>query len=466
MCLYLTESSKAFDSDLGLLAWRGEDVDGDSAVKALGPIYESRKNTDGSRFLAVHPFYSKLHDPVFERTRYEYLWPLFTVRDFKQQRNWRFLVIAHGIDFDRTDKHGPYRTRILPIYFQGRNSDGIDYLGIFPLGGKIYDILGRDEVTFVLFPVWMRHSVNDLVTTDWLWPIISKTTGPGVDRFRIFPFYGYSSDAGRYRKHFVLWPIWTHAEWYQPGESGSGFILFPLFGHTETEIEQTWNILPPFFRFTRGEQRDLTYAPWPIYQRVVGDDIDKLYLWPLWGRRATASQTTSFLLWPIGWRHTLQGQDFQRVRTMAIPFYYHSRTDLLQDKQVREASPVERYLKIWPLFSYHRSGDRTDFNSLALWPGRDLDPIERNWAPIWRIYTRSSKDDHSQTELLWGLYRHERKGEHATSTTLFPLFSRQRDGQKRGWSILNGLAGSKKNGKSRTWRLLYIFEFGNVGAEQ
>jgi hypothetical protein len=454
----------ANEFDCGIFAARGTGGAGETRTTAAGPLYERFDNPDGSALLAVHPFFSKHSSPLFERTRYEYFWPLCTVRRFKCQRNWNFLILAHGINFDTENPASPYRIRVLPIYFQGRNSTGTDYLGIFPLGGRIYDILGRDEVSFVLFPLWMQHSVNDLNTTSWLWPIISRTSGPGVSRFRVFPFYGVSSKAERYRKRFILWPIWTEAEWFTPGESGSGFLLFPLFGHTKTELEQTWNLIPPFFRFTRGSKRDLTYAPWPIFQRVSGDDIDKLYIWPLWGYRRSEGETKTFLLWPLYQRQQLTAGDIRKSRSMLIPFYYDfERARLLEDD---ERETESRYLKIWPLFSYENADGQREFNTLALWPGRDLGPIERNWAPLWRIYTRRSSAERFRSELLWGIYRHSRDGEEQSSTTVFPLFSRERDGEKRGWAILNGLAGSVKNGNKRSWQFLYVFKFGKTEAEK
>jgi len=452
--------------DYGIFASKLRDVDNATAFKALGPLVEHREARDDSDFFAIRPFYSDLSTPFFERSRQEYLWPLATIRHFKDQLNWRALILAHGIDFDVNDPQSPYRFRVLPIYFQGRNSAGKDYLAVFPLGGTIYDILGRDKATFVLFPLWARSSINDVVTTDWLWPIVSKTSGPGVSRFRVFPFYGYSFRQDRFRKRFILWPFWTDAVWTTPGESGSGFILFPLFGHSKTEIEETWNFLPPFFRFTDGEKRDLIYAPWPFFQMIDDEDLQKLYFWPLWGRKEIGALQSSFLLWPLGWQRRLDMGERERIRTMFLPFYYHFRLQTQFDREESGSEVLERYLQIWPLFAYEREGERSSFSFPELWPGPTLGPIERNWAPIWRLYTRQRRDDRVDTELLWGLFRHRREGQHARETTLFPLFSCERDGEDRGWSFLNGLAGMSRNGTNRTMRLLYIFEFGDGGDKQ
>lgn len=454
-------SSKSDTLDRGPFAWRGESIDGYPKTKALGPLLERSEGPEESSFSAFRPFYSISEFPSHEIVRREFLWPFAYVRNFKQQRAWHVLIMAHGTNFDVDDRDSRYRIRILPFYFQGRSAHGENYLAFFPLAGRMHETLGRDQVDFVLFPIWMRHSVNEVVTNEWLFPIISRTTGPRDSRFRVFPFYGSSEREGQYSKRFVLWPIWTQAEWYRDGHSGSGYILFPLWGRTETELESTWYVLPPFFRFTRGDKRDLTHAPWPIYQRIVGDNIDRLYIWPLWGRHNTPNRESMFFLWPLAQTERIDRGHTEKTRTRVVPFYYHYREDWKSAPR-EEDDNISRYFKLWPLLSYERDGDDSQFNTLSLWPGRDPGQIERNWAPLWSIYTRSTTADRSESELLWGIYRSEQR-EDWSSRTIFPLASWNRGPEKRGWSILNGLAGYQKNGKSSSWQFLYLFNFGDRG---
>ncbi len=443
---------------------RYEYGDQQSRVKALGPLVESRTYIDDVSTFAVRPFFSISHLPQEDRVRREFLWPLASVRDFKQQRSWHVLVMAHGTNFDVDDKESRYRIRIFPLYFQGRNIDGDNHLAFFPLGGRIHEVLGRDQVDFVLFPLWMRHSVNEVVTNEWLFPIISRTTGPKDSRFRVFPFYGVSEREGQFNKRFVLWPIWTQSEWYRAGNSGSGYILFPLWGRAETELESTLYVLPPFFRFTRGEKLDMTHAPWPIYQRIVGENIDRLYIWPIWGRHNTHKRESMFFLWPIARTEVIDQGHTEKTHTRIVPFYYHYHEDW-KTAPVDEDRNISRYFKLWPLLSYERDGVNTEFNALSLWPGRDPEQIERNWAPLWRLYTRSTSENSSESELLWGIYRSEQSGE-SRSRTIFPLASWHRGPEKRGWSVLNGLAGHQKNGRSSSWQILYLFNFGDRGEQQ
>ena len=117
-----------------------------------------------------------------------------------------------------------------------------------------------------------------------LWPIGSYTKGDGVSRFRVFPLYGRSTYKDKWKKTFVLWPLWTTVEYGYPNSRGSGFMLFPVVGHVKLTDQETWMLIPPLFRWSRGKDLTKLYAPWPFVQYCEGS-TDLLYLWPAWGRK-------------------------------------------------------------------------------------------------------------------------------------------------------------------------------------
>ncbi len=100
--------------------------------------------------------------------------------------------------------------------------------------------------------------------------------------------------------------------------------------------------------------------------------------------------------------------------------------------------------------------------ALALWPLKQTPGIERNWAPLWSLYTRERAGDARDTELLWGIYHHRRTATQR-DVSVFPLLRTHRDDAReaRSWSLLYGLAGVEKEGVRRTWRLLYFLKFRN-----
>ena len=459
----LTGPAQAIVWDWGPLASRIDDVTGADRLEALGPLYESATATNGMRFRAVRPFYGRFYDPGTGREYRDYLWPVGTAKRERDGYHWRFLLTFYH-DFDTTDPRSRYRFWSLPLYFQGRDINRDRYAAVFPLGGNIKEFLGRDDIRFVLFPLWMRSSINDVVTTDYLWPIVSTTHGKGIERFRIFPFYGRNVHRDLYDKRFVLWPIWNWAKYKKPGSSGTGYILFPLWGHVKLEDQETWFILPPFIRFTHGARLNYNYCPWPFVQWSSGQ-VEKLYLWPLWGHKASHGVRSGFFLWPFFSTETMDRGREVGQRFNALPFIF---------SEIRTARPppdlpkqrgevVYRYHKLWPLMSYLRDGDRLRFRMLDLWFLKDTAPMERCWCPLWTVYAHRRSGVKTEDELLWGLWRHEREGGAYRHASLFPLFSWTRDdraGPSREWNVLKGLAGCRQEGAQKRYRVLYFFRFG------
>lgn len=456
------EHTAPYTIDWGPLFSRFVNIEAETEHNFLGPVYQHIDGPGESRFIALRPLYSRITDAAGERTRSEYLWPLASSKTFKNMRDTRFLV-WYAQDDDRMDADSRYRVWLLPIYFQGRSRDGQAYAALFPLGGAIREFLWQDEIYFALFPLWSYSRVNDAETTCLLWPIVSWTHGGSEDKFRVFPLYGYASKEDAYDKHFVLWPIWTYARYHYPESSGASYILFPLYGRTDLTDQQTWMFLPPLFRFTRGDRRNVVYAPWPFYQRVMGD-MDKLYLWPFWGRKSADNTDSSFFLWPLFHAWTTERPDRTIRQFRFIPFYHHAVTTADANPG---GAPVESYHQIWPLFSREQRGDDHRLRLLSLWPARNHGPIERNWAPLWRLFEYRTHDEGAYSELLWGLYRYQREREDEYRVQLYPLYNWRKKGENDvyAWSLLKGLFGYEKKGAQKQYRLLWLLKW-KTGDEQ
>jgi hypothetical protein len=456
-------SSPSFDA--GFLASRHEDVNGDTRLKAAGPFFEMGQSTQGLKLLALRPFFSRVEDPVRQNAAEDYLWPLGTYRRLEQEERSRYLIFfsfRHQQTPGGEAQRRRYRFWLLPFYFQGRDGQGVEYRAVFPLGGTLREFVGRDEIRFVLFPLRSTSRLNDLETSNWLWPIISETTGAGVHRRRVFPFYGRSTREGQFDKKFILWPFWTSAQYAFPGGSGGGHVLFPLYGHMKMEDQETWWVLPPFFRFTEGRKLDLVYCPWPFFQKASGEDYEKLYLWPLYGYKRVGDFQRTFWLWPLIWDEQEQRGAELQERFMLAPFFLNERQGLPPGPDGQAVRPRTRHQKLWPLYSYRRIGEDARFRTLELWPFAEVDAVERNWAPLWTLYSRTRHEGNRDTELLWGLYRSQQREDGRRYRSLFPLFETRREIEGGGsWSLLKGLLGGERSGSQRSFRLLYFFTFGD-----
>jgi len=413
---------------------------GTASAGNLNPFYENLQTEKGS-FFALRPFYS--HAVTEEGDIRDVFWPLYSRKSFKDEKTSRALIFYFTHKFNANEEAPRKRRWLLPVYFQGRDVNGKNYFALFPLGGTIYEFLGRDRLAFVLFPIFGKSQINEVKTTSVLWPVYSRTRGGGHKRDRVFPIIGKSTLPGKYKKKFVLWPFWTSAEYYHPGDSGKAWILFPLCGRAKMDNEKTLWVIPPFFRFTKGEKENRIFCPWPFFQKKDNERHNKLYVWPLWGRDQYAGGLNhrNFLFWPFLWSSRTEQAHLTKTRRMALPFFFLER-GFLREEGVpkKEQAEVSRYWKIWPLMSWQRNERASCFRMLELWPVKNAAPIERNWAPLWTFYKRTNVNGLICKDVLWFAWHSERE----------PAADRTE------WSLLKGLLSYKREGEARRVRVFWF----------
>lgn len=484
--------------DAGCLASRDRDLEGAYRLRVAGPLVEARQRADGATFVAVRPFYSRSESPVEDRRREEFLWPVGLRKEALGSAYWQVLT-AFGHDFDTEDSDSRYRAAVLPLLFWGRDRHGERYGAVFPLGGTLHEFLWQDQIRFVLFPLYAETLTRGTRTRHILWPVVAWSEGGRVRRHRVFPLYGHVTHEGRFEKRFVLWPIWTSADYQWSDNPGHAWLLFPLAGHVAQSNQTSWMLIPPLFRWSRNEAgvREVR-CPWPFIQYASGP-VDQLYLWPLWGRKRSGPVRRTFYLWPIGSSETIEQQDATVERWRLFPLLSsevrrepsvaeragESRSPPRADtalpaaprpeetrlagpssptRAAKSSEPPEakaRYFQLWPLVDYERQGDHARWRTLSLWPSRGMAPVERNWAPWWTVYRRERKGVTSEQELLWGLFR-RRTAPEDTATSVFPLASWASSPSGRAVSVLGGLVGFRRDDWQRTWRLLYWIRFSHV----
>ncbi len=437
---------------------RDNNVFGEERVRAIGPIFQRLESTNGASFLGVHPLYSQTQNPEDHNRRdHHVLWPLWLGHGADKEYSWQVLALMFWRDYDVTQPRSRHHLWLLPFFFCGRNASGDPYVALFPIGGKIYDFMLSDELTFVMFPLYGHSALGDQKTLTALWPVYSRTTGPHNQRWRVFPFYGRAQSRNYYDKLFVLWPIWSQGSYTYKKASGYSHFLFPLWGHLNVTDQEAWWILPPLVRISTRGANKLYYLPWPFIQIGRGE-VEKLYLWPLYGHKTAYGLPYTFALWPIiryWWEYEEGGLLGDQL--MIMPFWY-SRTRIKPAAAKRQGTPeIEtRQSRFWPFYTYKREGVRSKLGAPALCPFRDIDAIERNYAPLWTVYARQRNGSLVEDDLLWGLFRY-RRGPDEKHIEFFPFFSRNRDSKERirAWSLLKGLVAREERGEETSFTLLY-----------
>ncbi len=448
-CAFGARASVDFEveSDYGLFFQETEFNDTERKT-AAGPFFESVYRED-AHTESFRPFFSYWENEEREAKQLEVVWPLYEKWKFDEESNWRALLIFSGKKFDDQDPESKYRFWLMPIYFQGRNNAGDDYLAVFPLGGKLHNFLGRDEIKFALFPLWANSNIGEQKTTSVLWPIYSRTKGPRDDRHRVFPFYGYSERKDQWRKEFIMWPFWNEAEYFGKRD-GSAWMFFPFYGRGEVNNEKTTYYLPPLFRFSESPTQTIKHIPWPFFQFAEGE-MDKAYFWPIYGTKTRDHDHQKFVIWPIGRYRETQMPEGEMRRWNVVPIW--SADSLTND----DGEEISEYWKLWPIMSYRRVGEQSRFRMFELSPIKNVAPIERNWQPFLTVFDSYKDSEKSKYEFLWGTLRRY-KGEDFSYFSAFPFYEKQREKESKSWSILKGLIGRETDGENSRWQFLYFFK--------
>ena len=121
--------------------------------------------------------------------------------------------------------HGDFPRRrftLFPLYFQQRSPDpNENYTALVPFYGHLKNRLFRDEIFFVMFPIYSETRKRDVVTDNYLYPFFDLRHGDGLHGWQFWPLvgtehkdvttqtngFGEIETIGGHDKFFALWPV-------------------------------------------------------------------------------------------------------------------------------------------------------------------------------------------------------------------------------------------------------------------
>ncbi|NOY83122.1 MAG: hypothetical protein GXP31_19170 [Kiritimatiellaeota bacterium] len=437
-------------------------------MRALGPLFERSETFEGELTLALpRPFYCRFEGtgprPVRGR---DFLWPLGVTRRSGNETQQRLLLALHT-DRDICNPKSAERRWLLPLVFLGRNKAGHTYAALFPLGGEIDEIASYDQVRFLFFPLYLETQRGTARSRTVLWPVFSRTRSAHGSKWRVFPLIGASSTPNGVQR-FFLWPVGHTArlDSVRTGRSTRSFFLLPAMGwsrsrpsEAESPDSKAWTVLWPFFSGSMTPRSRRLHFPWPFFQRAldIGADgtrtLDKTYLWPLAGvRKRGENETYRFFLWPIVHERKSGNSRNGRHSLWVLPFYWSAAS-----RREGEVRSVQR--QVWPLVRFARRGKRGLLATPALWPGPLPAPVDRGYAPLWRLYTRRDEGDVHRHDLFWGWAQWSTEAGRMRDMGLFPFFHLSRGRDRTALSLLGGIFRRESTPTRTHRRLLWIFNW-------
>jgi len=427
-----------------------------SNLSILGPLFK-RERAGSSTTTAIRPLFFTQSLPGSEES--DILYPLASVSRSGADSDSQFLkLVQRRVSREGTpdEKHD---AMFFPFYISGQSEKYGPYTSFFPFHGDIYERFWRDEYHFTLFPLYGRTVKKGTTSTNWLYPIFNTVSGQNESGFQVWPLYGQSHKEGVYDKRFVLWPIFS-------SES--------LGKDSDNPVENRY--LLPFYASSESPTQSSTHAPWPfcgVVRDGSGKVIERDFLWPLWmtasGKESTTERYLPFyaesrgkessrrwVMWPLYRRENIDSPGFRQDKTSLLYFLF-SRSDESWPKTGKGRAQST----FWPLYAWKRDegGIRTLSLPALVEPVIWTDGVERNWAPLWRVFiARWDNNGDGAVSVLWNLYWQERRGEES-AWELSPLVSYRSGRQGSEIRFLKGLFGYA-GGKGKTSVSILWMPFG------
>jgi len=430
-------------------------LDSGHRTEAVGPFFFQQER-DTEMTWGITPLFSRLSDPGTASEAYDLFYPLLTYEIYGTEYRWQFcqlLSFAGGADQAGIGRN---RFTLYPVYFQQRSPDtNENYTALVPFYGRLKDRLFRDEIFFVMFPVYSETRKRDVVTDNYLYPFFHLRHGDGLRGWQFWPIvgsehkevtthtngFGETEIIGGHDESFYLWPFYLRQDTGLGTDNPGRFrASIPLFAATRSSRRDSTSVLWPFFNWI--DDREKKYreweGPWPFVVIARGPGKTTTRVLPLFGRSHNDSLESDFYLWPVYKYNRLHADTLDQERTRILFYLFQDVTE-----KNTETARARRRVELLPLFTWHR-----DFNgNRRLQILAPIEPvlsgnggIERNWSPLWSLWRAEENPGTGATSqsLLWNLYRYDAKPGAKKCSLLFGLFQYQ------------------SNAESKKLRLLYV----------
>ena len=162
-----------------------------SAKDILCPLL-SVEETPERRQFSFRPFYVESEALDGSEKKVQVLWPIYLYRRSDQDFTIRVVpIFTYWKDvyaYEDGLEHNVYYV-LFPFVYGGDSTEEGKYFALFPVAGVLKHFLGRDEIRFTLFPLYMEYSKGELHQRNYLWPVLSFSEGGDYNGFRLWPLF-------------------------------------------------------------------------------------------------------------------------------------------------------------------------------------------------------------------------------------------------------------------------------------
>src|SRR5205807_6766435 len=217
-------------------------------------------------------------DDDVDFAEFDFVYPVLTYDRYGSEYRFQIFQLFSFAGGQTQSETNVSRFTLFPLYFQQRSAiPEKNYTAIVPIYGHLKNRLFRDEVKFVMMPLYVQSRKRDLVTDNYVYPLFHLRHGDGLQGWQFLPLAGHEhknvtsrtnswgdvETIGGHDKFFVLWPFFHNQR------TGTG---------TDNPAHQ--QVLIPLYSWMRSAKRDSTTCPWPI---GITHTIDREKKYTEWG---------------------------------------------------------------------------------------------------------------------------------------------------------------------------------------
>ncbi|HVU07491.1 MAG TPA: hypothetical protein VHG89_02990 [Verrucomicrobiae bacterium] len=423
-------------------------IDSGYRTEVLGPLFYRQEN-DTEKTWAFPPLLSYNTDSAINRKSLDLLYPILTYERYDTQYRWQFVQLFSFAGGEEPNDHTKKRFTIFPFYFhQSSPIASENYTAVFPFYGHIQGRLFRDDIFFVMFPIYGETQKKDVITENYLYPFFHLRHGNGLNGWQLWPIVGHEHKdittrtngfgdveiTGGHDKSFLFWPIYFD----QITDIGTGnpqdyWGVLPFYAQSRSPLRDSTSVFWPFFNWIddRKDKYHEKEIPWPFIVFARGEGKTTSRVWPFFGYAQNSSQESDFYLWPVYKYNRFHAETVDRRETRILFYLYRN-----VHEQNLETKKERGRIDFWPLFTRHRDFDGDNrLQILAL-----IEPflpnnehIGRDWSPLWSLWRSENNPQtgvHSQS-LLWNLYRRDTTPTSKKCSLLLGLFRYQSDAEMK-----------------------------------
>ena len=447
--------------NLGPLLYIDRDEEtGTKTVDAIGPFFSYKKTPESTEY-GFRPLFYDFEEEDRDRSGFDFLYPLYTQRNFEGDTKLQLLVYLFYYKSDlRPSGFREYEYTLIPFIFGRKDEQGEkSFFAFFPFYGTLKHKYGKDEISFVLFPLYLKTRQEGMTNRNFVWPFFGAYSGDGVSGGRFWPIYGLRQKGDDFKDEFALWPIYMHRDKEFYGERVSSTAILPFYYSMDTPGRTQRTYLWPFINIVENTAKDYRRwdIPWP-FVTISRGTIHTNRFFPLYAQRTEKNYETGSFLWPMYWYRKYVFSDYERKKTVGGLFFVKSTTDT----PIKKGGKSGKSVHLWPFVSYYTAPDGTSrmhFLSILETFLGDNPPTVRNWSPLWHIAVwRMDAEGNQMSSILWNTIRTER-----TETSMkfelrpiIPVISFEKSEERSKFYLLGGLLGFKSEDGRNIMKFLYV----------